>query len=174
MIRRLEHVTGTWIEYKELLDNYMWRDQLSYPTWYPGARDTMNTSIIEQLLNPNWKEVTASIDPNDLQTTCDHRKWNAATDSCAICGKDWNTILWTPNGNKPCCGGNSGAGPYFYSGGAWHAIDCDSLKPPQSQSYGGQAQIDYRPKSNGHRCECGGWATANPNAHAHYCPEYKK
>lgn len=111
------------------------------------------------------------IDPNDFQGNCDHRQYDIATDSCQICGKDWNTILWT---GKPCCGGNSGQGPYLYTGGSWHSSDCDTLKPPKMSEATQPPQIDYRQKSGRNHCECGGWATSNPNAHAHYCPEYKK
>lgn len=116
----------------------------------------------------------SGIDPNDLQATCDHRKFDPATDSCAICGKDWNTILWYGNGSKPCCGGNNGPGPYFYSGGAWHATDCDSLKPPMAiPEHVGQSSVDYRPKPS-YRCQCGAQATSNPNCHSTWCPDYKK
>lgn len=121
-----------------------------------------------------WKELASGIDPNDLQGNCDHRKWDAATDACALCGKAWNTILWD-SGSKPCCaGGLNSALPAQYSNGKWHSIDCDSLKPPLGLDPIVPQQIDYRPKTSRNRCECGGWATSNPNAHSFWCPEYKK
>ena len=43
-----------------------------------------------------WKEVASGIDPNDLQATCDHRKYDIATDSCQICGKDWTSEAGIP------------------------------------------------------------------------------
>lgn len=125
-----------------------------------------------------WKKLKeyyltkAGIDPNDLQ--CDHRKWDAATDSCAFCGKDWNTILWYGNGNKPCCGGVNGSAPTFYVNGAWHSADCDSLKPPTAiPEHASPSSADYRPKPS-YRCQCGAQATSNPNCHSTWCPDYKK
>lgn len=119
-----------------------------------------------------WKEVTSGIDPNDLQATCDHRKYDVSTDSCAICGKDWNQILWAPVGGKPCCGG-TGNGPMQYSGGKWHDSDCDTLKPQTGPAGIEAPQIDYRPRPS-YRCQCGAQATSNPNCHSTWCPEHKK
>lgn len=115
----------------------------------------------------------AGIDPNDLQGNCDHRKWDMSKDACALCGKAWNTILWD-SGGKPCCaGGLNSALPAQYSGGKWHSIDCDTLKPPLGLPKDSSPFIDYRPKVN-HRCVCGAHATSNPNCHSRWCDEYKK
>lgn len=120
-----------------------------------------------------WKILKAYYDLNDLQVDCDHRAWEAATDSCAICGKDWNTILWAPSGgSKPCCGGGIGK-TAVYGTGKWHDVDCDTLKTPAITQSPKAEQIDYRPKP-AYGCQCGAGATSNPNCHSHWCPEYKK
>lgn len=164
MIRRLEHKDGNWVEYRERLDVYEWRDN-STSCWQLGYAKDMKTSISNQLQCNGWKEVAAGIDPNDLQPTCDHRKWDAATDSCAICGKDWNTILWA---GKPCCGGSSSTGPHFYNQGKWHASDCDSLKPPSAATPTIE-QLDYRPAgSKKGLCTCGSGAVGS-DRHSDWC-----
>lgn len=156
-------------------------DSYSY-TWSMGKNPTFEaiknetfTEHLKWMLSNGWKEVTSGIDPNDLQASCDHRKYDVSTDSCAICGKDWNQILWTPpNPAKPCCGGGLAGMPSTYGGGKWHDADCDSLKAPITAAVSPSIEfIDYRPKPS-YRCQCGAQATSNPNCHSTWCPEHKK
>lgn len=173
MIKRFCSDTD-WVELQQDIyspTGYIQRHK-DHPFWVMGGCTDfwVHADLLNQM---NWKEVTAVVDPNDLQGNCDHRKWDAATDACALCGKAWNTILWSPNGNKPCCGGNSGPGPYFLSGGNWHSGDCDSLKPPKMPEDTQPMQLDYRPKPS-YRCQCGAQATSNPNCHSTWCPDYRK
>jgi hypothetical protein len=172
MIRRIV-LSNRWIELEDTPQGLRVATEYDKKGWITAVYKTAESWIIDYIKD-GWKEVTntATIDPNDAQGFCDHRKWDAATDTCAICGKNWETIMWS--GSKPCCGGSSGNGPHYYTNGKWHQSDCDSLKPPTSLPVGASQEPDYRPKPNGFRCECGAQATSNPNAHAFYCPEYKK
>jgi hypothetical protein len=171
MITRFEK-REKWAEFIDTVLGLAFRSNWD-PQWRSVVSYRNISEVTTDYLNTGYKKVTntATVDPNDLQGNCDHRKWDAATDTCAICGKAWSTILWS---GKPCCAGGLSNQPAQYSGGKWHSIDCDSLKAPQLPEQPPTAQIDYRPKPSRNRCECGGWATSNPNAHAHYCPEYRK
>ncbi len=173
MIRKFLSVTssakGGTISCKIAADDsfgYTWSTAAN-PVFYPS--ENTFTEHLTWMLSQGWKEVTSGIDPNDLQATCDHRKYDIATDSCQICGKDWNTILWM---GKPCCNGG-GNGPAQYVGGKWHSSDCDTLKPPLGLPEAPSTSIDYRPKPS-YRCQCGAQATSNPNCHSTWCPDYKK
>jgi len=170
MIRRFER-GAQWEEIRLLpgyLELYEYRNNFTSTTW---TEDTIS-GITEALQNFNdggWKEVTAAVDPNDLQASCQH-VWDRATDTCQLCKQSWNSILWSSSGR--CCAPPDSNIPAQYSGGMWHQIDCNSLKPKPAEV---SPQIDYRPKAETHhRCQCGAWATSNPTCHSFWCPEHKK
>ena len=111
----------------------------------------MEISIQKQLTANGWKEVTQSgYDPNDLQAQIDKALW----------------------GGKPCCGGGTTGG--MYNKGAWHDIDCDTLKAPPTQSYlpGYTAPTIPQPTNLG-RCTCGS-SSVGSDRHSDYCDLYRK
>jgi len=121
------------------------------------------TDAIDQMMNDLYKSMYSGIDPNDLQGACPH-VWDSATDSCKLCKKHWDAILWDA---KPCCGGT----PATYTGGKWHDRDCDTLKPPNTAGsipYP-QTQIDYRPAApKKGLCTCGS-AAVGSDRHSSWC-----
>lgn len=133
--------------------------------------DFINEQIKSELSQLR-KEISAhmaGIDPNDLQLPtgpCTH-VWDRATDTCQLCHKSWNNILW--GDTKPCCSGG-GNGPMLYENGKWHSSDCDTLKPPANiPNYKQPAQIDYRPQgSKKGLCTCGS-ASVGSDKHSDYC-----
>jgi len=175
VIRRLENTFGIWIEYRKTPQHYEWRD--NHHTWSPGYAITMEHSIRLQLKNSHWKEVTSGIDPNDLfpaspvvTMPCPH-VYNVATDTCKLCNKNWNEILWDSNGgSKPCCGGAGGQGPYYYTKGAWHQSDCLEVASQKGLPFS-QADMeeDYRPVgSKKGLCTCGS-AAVGSDRHSSWC-----
>lgn len=163
-IRRFEWGLD-WCETRKTDTHYEYRDNHNR-LWSRGTFGDMEAGI-KHILSYGFKEVTMAIDPNDLQSTCAHQAWDRATDSCAICGKDWNTISWQPSGNKPCCGGSSGTGPHYYTKGAWHQSDC--LEVAGAKQSVNPAKIDFRPEgSKRGLCTCGSSAVGS-DRHSDYC-----
>ena len=191
MIKQLKTPAGDIINIKDILKTrfkYRWEGSINWTTAFRnydeyvcdklrrGWKDVTSATISGQL--DALKQLHAAVDPNDFQPAvtntvptngCPH-VYDIPTDTCKLCNKGWNEILWD---TKPCCGGVNTSGPHYYSKGAWHDSNCDTLKPPTqaqlSSPQNTQQPEDYRPQgSKKGLCTCGS-AAVGSDRHSSWC-----
>lgn len=147
-----------WIEFAESLsqENVYWIRNKLNPVWEEGTAKSFFHDLSNCLYN-GWKYAVSGFDPNDTFPNVGDELDNF-----------WNS------GGGGCCKGVNGTGPMKFANGKWHNEDCGTLR--ESETVSSPAPVPspayVAPKFN--PCECGAWATSNPNCHSFWCKEHKK